>query len=99
MIIELCKKLIFNRTTKRYMHNPESILENETYKDRCDFEIQTNPLFSTRQPDLVIVNNKKKQNWETMNCWYVHRPCKNTKKKMEHIGDGDTHCNWSTNDW
>ena len=29
---ELCKRLNFNHTTKRYMHKPESVLENETHK-------------------------------------------------------------------
>ena len=29
---ELCKKLKFDHTNKRYMHNPESVLENETHK-------------------------------------------------------------------
>ena len=40
------------------MHNPESILENEMYQILWDFEIQTDHLISTRQPDLVIVNKK-----------------------------------------
>ena len=38
---ELCKKLKFDYTNKWYMHNPESILENETHKVLWDFEIQT----------------------------------------------------------
>ena len=47
------------------MQNPESALENETYKFLWDFEILTNPLISARRPDLEIVNKKKKnlQNW------------------------------------
>ena len=28
--LELCKKLKFDHSTKRYMHKPESVLENET---------------------------------------------------------------------
>ena len=42
------------------MHNPESILENETHKILWDFEIQTDHLIPARRPDLVIVNKKKK---------------------------------------
>ena len=41
------------------MHNPESIIENETHKILWDFEIQTDHLISARRPDLVIVNTKK----------------------------------------
>ena len=29
---ELCKKLKFDHMNKWYMHNPEPVLENETYK-------------------------------------------------------------------
>ena len=39
------------------MHNPESVLENETHKILCDFEIQTDHQISPRQPDLEIVKN------------------------------------------
>ena len=35
------------------MHNPESVLENETYKLLRDFEIQTDLLISARRTNLV----------------------------------------------
>ena len=41
------------------MHNPKSILENETYEIVWDFEIATDHLISARRPDLVIINNKR----------------------------------------
>ena len=37
---ELCRNLKFDNTNKWYMHNPESVLENETYKLIWDFHIQ-----------------------------------------------------------
>ena len=43
------------------MHNPESILENQTHKILRDFEIQTDHLISARRPDLLIVKKKKKK--------------------------------------
>ena len=43
------------------MHNPASVMENETYKLYWDFGIQTDPLILARWPDLIIVNNKKKK--------------------------------------
>ena len=58
---ELCKKFRFDYTNKWYMHNPESILENETYKLLWDFMIQTDHLILTRRLDLVIVNKKKRE--------------------------------------
>ena len=42
------------------MVNTESVLENEAHKILWDFEIQIDHLISARQPDVVIVNKKKK---------------------------------------
>ena len=41
------------------MHNLEPISENQKHKVLWDFEIQTGHLISARQPDVMIVNNKK----------------------------------------
>ena len=46
---------------------PESVLKNETHKLLWDFEIQTDHLISTRRPDLVIINNKKKKICQIVN--------------------------------
>ena len=46
------------------MHNPESVLENETHIILWDFEIQIDHLISARRPDLVIVKKKKKKKKE-----------------------------------
>ena len=43
------------------MHNPESVLENETHQLLSDFEIQTDHLILARQPDQVTVKKKKTQ--------------------------------------
>ena len=42
------------------MHNPESVLENETHDLIWDFEIKMDNQISVRRPDFVIVNWKKK---------------------------------------
>ena len=46
------------------MHNPESILENETHKLLLDFAVE----ISTKRPNLMIVNTKKEKlpNLETL---------------------------------
>ena len=38
---ESSKKFIFDYTNKWYIHKPESVLENKTYKILWDFKIQT----------------------------------------------------------
>ena len=43
------------------MHNPASVLENDTHKLLWDFDIQTDHLISARRPDLIIINKKKKK--------------------------------------
>ena len=40
------------------MHNPSSVLENETHKLLWDFDIETDRLISTRRPDLIIINKR-----------------------------------------
>ena len=42
------------------MHNLAPVLENDTHKLLWDFDIQTDHLISTRRPDLIIINKKKR---------------------------------------
>ena len=105
----MCKKFKFDHTNKRYMHNPEPVLENYRHKLLWDFDIQTNHLISARRPDLIIINQKKRI------CKILDFPvlaehriklkeCENRdkyvdlawelKKTMEHEGDNYTNCDW-----
>ena len=43
------------------MHNPASVLENDTHKLVWGFDIHTDHMISARRPDLIIINNKKKR--------------------------------------
>ena len=56
---ELSKKFKFDHSNKWYMPNPQSVLQNETHKILCDFEIQTDHLISTRRQELVIISKKR----------------------------------------
>ena len=60
---ELCKKWKLDHMYKWYIHNPESVLENETHKLLWDFEIQTDHLISARRPDLMVINKKERTCW------------------------------------
>ena len=57
---EMCKKLKFDLRKKWYMHNPAPVLENDTHKLLCDFDIHTDDLISARRPDVIIINKKKR---------------------------------------
>ena len=63
---ELCKNFKFDQTHKWYIHNPGSVIENETHKLLWNFEIQTDQVILARQPDLVIINNNKKKRKENL---------------------------------
>ena len=58
---ELCKKFKFDHTNKWYMHNPESVLGNETHKILWDCEMRTGHLIWARRLDLGIFYKKKKK--------------------------------------
>ena len=65
---QLCKKLKFDHTNKWYMHNPESVQEDETHKLIWDSEIQKDHKISARRPHLIIKKKKKKE--KTQNCGF-----------------------------
>ena len=49
------------------MHNPASILQNDTHKLLWNFDIQTDHLISVRRPDLIVINKKKKRTCKIVN--------------------------------
>ena len=48
---ELWMKFKFEHSNIWYMHNPASVLEYETHKLLCDFDMQTDHLISARRSD------------------------------------------------
>ena len=42
------------------MHNPASVLENDTHKLLWDFDVKPDHLISARRSDLIIINKKKR---------------------------------------
>ena len=58
---EMCKKFKYDHMNKWYMHDPASVLKNDTHKILWDFDIQMDHLISARRPDLIIINKKKRE--------------------------------------
>ena len=50
---KMCKKMKFDQTNKRYMHNPESVQENDIHKLQWDIDIQTDHLISPRKREVA----------------------------------------------
>ena len=70
------------------MHNPAPVLENDLHKLLWDFNIQTDHLFLTRRPDLIIINNNKKENLQNCRlcCGADHRiNLKENEKKDNYL--------------
>ena len=57
---ELRKKSKFDHTNKGYMHNPASVMENDTHKLLWGFDIPTDHLISARKPALIIISKKQR---------------------------------------
>ena len=52
-----------NYIDQSYIHGQETVLENEIYKIKWDFEIKVNHPIQAIKLDIVIVNNKEKNLW------------------------------------
>ena len=92
------------------MHNPASVLENDTHKFLCDFDIRTDHLISARRPDLIIIKKIRDRICKIVDSDVPadHRiKLKECEKKdkyldfareliktMEHEGDNYTNCDW-----
>ena len=64
----MCKRFKFDHTNKWYRHNPAPVLENDTDKLLCDFNIQTDHLIPARGRDLKIIKKKQKNKENLQNC-------------------------------
>ena len=109
---EMCKKLKFDHKNKWDMHNPASILENDTHKLLWDFDIETDHLILARTPDLIIIN-KKREIWKIVDFvvpvdhGITLKECekkdkyldlaRELKKTMEHESDDYTNCDCAFN--
>ena len=76
---EMGKKFKFDHTNKWYLHNPASVLENDTHKLLWDFDIQLDHLILARSPDLIIIN-KKKENLQNCQLCCTSWPQNKTEK-------------------
>ena len=64
------------------MHNPTSVLVNNTYKLPWDFDIQTDHLISAGCPDLIIINKNKKRTCKIVD-FAVPADCRAKLKESE----------------
>ena len=65
------------------MHNPAPVLENDSHKLLWDFNIQTDHLIPARKPDIIIINNKKKENLQNCRLCCPGGPQESEKKENE----------------
>ena len=58
---QFCEKLGFNRARLWNEHEPESVVENKNFKILCDLTIQCDHMIEARRPDIVVVDQIKKE--------------------------------------
>ena len=58
---QFCEKLGFNSARLWYENEQESVVENENFKILWDFIIQCEHMIEARRPDIVVVNEVKKE--------------------------------------
>ena len=56
---KLARKCNFEAGDKWYVHEPESVLENEDYKILWDFSIQTDHVTEVRRPDFTVPGDSR----------------------------------------
>ena len=57
--LEVCRKIGFNVNQKWYKHEPEKVVENDSWKILWDIAIQTNHVIEARRSDMVIIGKTK----------------------------------------
>ena len=53
---EVCRKIGFDVNEKWYKHEPEKVVENDSWKTLWDFTIQTDHVIEARRLDMVIID-------------------------------------------
>ena len=58
---EICRKIGFDVNGKWYKHEPEKVVENDSWKILWDFTIQTDHVIEARRPDMVIIDKTRNE--------------------------------------
>ena len=57
----VCRKIGFDVNEKWYKHEPEKVVENDSWKILWDFTIQTDHVIEARRRDMVIIDKTKNE--------------------------------------
>ena len=58
---EVCRKIGFDVNEKWYKHEPEKLVENDSWKILWDFTIPTDHAIEARRPDMAIIYKTKNE--------------------------------------
>ena len=81
-------EIAFDVNEKWYKHEPEKVVENDSWKILWDFTIQTDHIIETRRPDMIKID-KTKNKCKIINfaCPFDGRIKKREKDKMKDYND------------
>ena len=85
---EVCGKIGFDVNEKWYKHEPEKVVENDSWKILRDFTIQTDHVIEARRLDMVIID-KTKNDSKIIDfvCPFISRNEEREKDKMKGYND------------
>ena len=58
---EVCRKIGFDVKEEWYKHEPDKVVENDSWKLLWDFTIQTDHVIEARRPDMIIIDKTKNE--------------------------------------
>ena len=58
---KVCRKIGFDVNEKWHKHEPEKVVENNSWKILWDFTIQTDHVIEARRPDMIIIDKTKNE--------------------------------------
>ena len=84
---EVCRKIGFIVNEKWYKHEPEKVVENDSWKI-WDFTVQTDHVIEARRPDMVIIDKTKNEcKIIEFTCPFDSRTEERDKDKMKGYND------------
>ena len=80
---EIYKKMKFDHTNIRCMHNTAPVLETNTHKLLWDFDIHSDHLISARRPNLIIKGELAKLSTVPIHHWITVKECEKKEKYLD----------------
>ena len=97
IIWEICGAKGIPVATKWQEHQPEGVMQNETCKVIWDFTIQADYVLTTKEPDLIVDNERNEFQITDFAVPYdTKKYLKRTEESVEYESESSSRSNWSS---